>query len=238
MPYGPRMAPAARLPRALLAAAVTAAIAPVGAAAAAIQVDRACYLESDRAKVTLSGSGFSPGGAYQVLLDGRVLGGGTADETGLVTGTFAAPALPGARRERRYGLEVVEGANSARTAFSVSSFLADFAPARGDPRRLKVRFSGFGFGLVQKDPLAPVAPALFVHYVPPHRRGTVRTRRIARTSGPCGRLRATSLRRLFPFPPRTGLWTLQFDTNRRYRRGARGADFLFFSIAVRVRPRR
>lgn len=223
----------------LLAATALALAAPAAARAAAIQVDRSCYLEDSRSRVTLSGAGFTPGATYQVTLDGKPLpnGVGQVDSTGAVAGTFAAPALPENDPEQPFVLGVTEGSTTVTTRFSVTTFLADFRPSRGDPRSLKVRFKAFGFGLVQKDPLAPMTPVLHVHYVPPKGGGKARTYRLGNMRGPCGRIDRTRLRRLFPFPPRTGQWKLQFDTNTRYRRGTSTSAFQFFTVGVKIRPR-
>jgi len=228
------------MPRLLLpVAAVVALAAPAVAQGADIQVDRSCYLEDDRSRVTLSGAGFTPGATYEVLLDGVVLPGGKGqvDSTGAVAGAFAAPALADARPEQSFVLGVREGTTTVSTRFSVTTFLADFRPAAGDPRSLKVRYSAYGFGLVQADPLAPVDPDLYVHYIPPRGGGKARTFRLGATKGPCGRISRTRLRRLFPFAPRQGQWKLQFDTNRRYRRGTGSSTFQYFTVGVRVRPR-
>jgi len=213
--------------------------APAAAQAAAIQVDRACYLEDDRSRVTLSGAGFTPGATYQVTLDGVALPGGVGqvDSTGAIAGAFSAPALAEGNPEQPFVLGVQEGSTIVTTRFLVTTFLADFGPSTGNPRTLKVRFKAFGFGLVQNDPLAPVIPELFVHYVPPKGGGKARTYRLGNMRGSCGRISRTRLRRLFPFAPREGQWNLQFDTNRRYRRGTTSAAFQYFTVGVKVRPR-
>lgn len=224
----------------VLAAAVLGLGAPAAAQAAAIQVDRSCYLEDKRSRVTLSGAGFTPGASYQVTLDGEPLPGGVGqvDETGAIAGAFAAPALGRDEVEQPFVLGVREGSTTVTTRFSVTTFLADFRPSTGDPRSLRVRFNAFGFGLVQKDPLAPATPVLRVHYVPPKGGGKARTYRLGTMKGPCGRIDRTRLRRLFPFAPRAGQWKLQFDTNPRYRRGTSTSAFQYFTVGVRIRPRR
>jgi len=233
----PRILPAMRT--LLVAVAMVLGAAPAAAQAAAIQVDRSCYLEDARSRVTLSGAGFTPGATYQVTLDGVALPGGVGqvDSSGAVAGTFAAPALEDATPEQRFVLGVREGQTTVTTSFAVTTFLADFRPSTGDPRSLKVRFSAYGFGLVQKDPLAPVVPTLFVHYVPPRGGGKARTYRLGATQGICGHIKRTRLRRLFPFAPRAGQWNLQFDTHSRYRRGTSTSAFQYFTVGVKVRPR-
>jgi hypothetical protein len=85
-------------------------------------------------------------------------------------------------------------------------FGADFAPSRGDPQRLRVRFVVAGFGRNR-----PV----YVHYVGPNHH-LKRTVRLGTSRGRCGFLR-TGYRRLFPFVARPGTWRLQFTTRRNYR---------------------
>jgi hypothetical protein len=222
-----------------LATAAFALAAPAAARAADIQVDRACYLEDKRSRVALSGAGFTPGETYKVTLDGTPLPGGVGrvDSTGAIAGTFAAPALEEGVPEHRFVLGVTEGPKTVATTFSVTSFFADFRPSTGNPRSLKVRFSAYGLGLVQKDPLAPVTQTLYVHYVPPAGGGRAQTYRLGTLQGPCGRIKRTRRRRLFPFAPRQGQWNLQFDTNAVYRRGTSSAAFQYFSVGVKVRAR-
>jgi hypothetical protein len=214
-------------PAAVLAALL---VAPALAGAAEITTDRACYL--DKRGVTLSGVGFTPGAPYQVTLDGQPITGGTGkvDPAGGVTGTFV-PRLAdqGARiKQHTYTLAVQEGSNRAVTQFTVTKFAADFAPASGNPKTLRVRFSVFGFGL------AAAKPDVYLHYVRPT--GKVRkTIRLGRAKGTCGAIERTARRRLFPFEAERGNWKLQFDTSAKYRPGKPSSDFLFYSVGVRIR---
>lgn len=203
---------------------------PATASAAEIRVDRSCYLQTGSAAPTvdLTGSGFTPGAAFQVLLDGRpILGGtGTVDPNGTIRGRVTAPLLGGADEER-HTIDVQEGANAARARFTVTRFLADFAPSRGNPATLRVRFEVAGFGL------ATPRPNVYLHYVRPN--GRLRqTIRLGRARGSCGRIARTARRRLFPFQAEPGRWRLQFDTSRRYRRGTERSDFLYYAVGVRV----
>jgi len=206
------MAAFRRVPRVLphlgIAFAVLAAAA--AANAAMVQTDLPCYLENR--VVQLTGSAFTPGASYSVLRDGQVIGGGTVASDGTVTGTFSSGTLDAGVAERSFDLAVTDGTNEATTRFRVSRFVAEFAPARGDPATLKVRFSFFGFGR----PLLPI----YVHYLRPGG-GVARTTRLGVTQGSCGSIPRTRMRRLFPFRPAAGQWRLQFDTHRSYARTAR-----------------
>ncbi|HEU4976203.1 MAG TPA: hypothetical protein VFT50_14010 [Baekduia sp.] len=217
---------AALIPLAILAV-------PAGATAAEVHTDRHCYLQTPKTSVTVSGSGFSPNQPFVVALDDTALegGAGAIDTLGAMRGTFSPPSLRRRQPQRRFDISVTAAGVTAQTSFLVTKFLAGFSPTTGDPTRMRVRFSVHGFGLVRAN------PNVYVHYVSPrgHLRRTVR---LGHALGPCGTIRRTAKRRLFPFRPRGGKWRLQFDTSRRYRHGMAGSDFLFFTIGVTVRTQR
>ena len=73
------------------------------------------------------------------------------------------------------------------------AFGADFAPSRGDPQRLRVRFTVYKFGRNRP---------IYLHYIGPNRH-LKRTVFLGTTRGLCGYLR-TGYRRLFPFTARAG----------------------------------
>jgi hypothetical protein len=175
-----------------------------------VVTDRPCYLEQKR--VDLTGAGFQPGAAYTVLRDGQSIGTGTVGADGSVAGNFGSDVLPAGIAEKSYDLSVSDGVTQATSTFRVSAFKALFSPARGNARRLRVRFSVFGL-LAEKLPV-------YLHYVRPD--GTAaRTVYLGRTKGACGSIAQTRLRKLFPFDARGGRWLLQFDTAPAYRTGAR-----------------
>jgi len=201
------------------------------ARAAQIQSDRACYLDGH--PVVVAGSGFTPRAPYTVTLDGQAVpqATGAADGMGAIMGTFTLhlSALGPTVRYHTYTLGVQQPTTSATTQFTLSQFAADFTPARGDPDRLRVRFHVVGFGL---DPAAP-NPLVYLHYVRPdgHLRKTVL---LGRANGPCGAIRRTRRRRLFPFHTGRGTWKLQFDTRRNFAAGKADSPFLYYTIAVRI----
>lgn len=205
------------------------------AQAAEIRVNRSCFADpaDRRDTVQLTGRGFTPNAAYQVLLDGRALAGaaGRADAAGNVSSRFIAPSVGVASRTARqhaFRVGVVEGTNRPTTSFTVSRLLAAFRPARGNPRTLRVRFSMWGFSL-----LGQTRPPLYVHYVAPSGR-VARTVKFKNATGTCG-FRRTVRRKLFGFTPRRGTWRLQFDTRKRYARGTSRSSFLFYTVRVAVR---
>jgi hypothetical protein len=241
-----RYRPAA-LAACLLITAAAPAVAPGGASAApAIRVDRPCYadpsLREDR--VHLSGSGFTPQATYQVTLDGRELPGGTGQvgATGRIDGSFAAPDLSmlgkgvgehvyelGVHQVAEPGADQVEApVISAATQFGVSRLSVAFRPARGDPGSLRVTYRMQGFSLGGR-----VTPSVYVHWIAPDGR-LRRTARVGTALGPCGEIRASTRRRLFPFQPERGRWRLQFDTSRHFRKGHGHSGFLYYAIPVAV----
>jgi hypothetical protein len=229
---------------ALAACLLTAAVAPgIASAAPAIHVDRPCYadpsLREDR--VHLSGSGFTPLTTYQVTLDGRELPGGTGQvgATGAIDGSFAAPDLSMLGKgvgEHVYELGVHEVRDpeadapviSAGTQFGVSRLSVAFRPARGNPSSLRVTYRMQGFSLGGR-----VTPSVYVHWIAPDGR-LRRTARVGTALGPCGEIRASTRRRLFPFQPERGRWRLQFDTSRHFRKGHAHSGFLYYAIPVAV----
>jgi hypothetical protein len=228
----------AALAACLLTAAAAPAVAPGAASAApAIHVDRPCYadpsLREDR--VHLSGSGFTPLTTYQVTLDGRELPGGTGQvgATGAIDGSFAAPDLSMLGKgvgEHVYELGVHEVRDpeadapviSAGTQFGVSRL------SRGNPSSLRVTYRMQGFSLGGR-----VTPSVYVHWIAPDGR-LRRTARVGTALGPCGEIRASTRRRLFPFQPERGRWRLQFDTSRHFRKGHAHSGFLYYAIPVAV----
>lgn len=205
-------------------------LAPAAARGAAVQADRACYLETDKTTVTITGNGFTPGQPYTVSLDGQPLtgGAGALDDGGAMRGAFTPPLLGDDVQEKMFTVGVQSDALLATTTFTVTKFRASFSPAKGDPAKLKVRFSVNGFGLGAPN------PDVYLHYVAPG--GKVKdTVRLGRAQGQCGSIARTAQRRLFPFKnPKHGKWQLQFDTSKSYQRGVSGSPFLFYTVGVNV----
>jgi hypothetical protein len=223
-------------PRHLVACCIVAGalLAPAAAGAATAAVDRACYLGDGSSVVVITGSGFAPDAEVQLQVAGGIVGIAAADAAGNVRTEFPVPAPPesgASKHDRGYELALVAGATRATVAFRTARVVADFSPTSGSPQRLKVRFSAFGFAAGA--PVGQSAPTVYVHYVDP--RGKLRrTVSLGRASGPCGTIKRTALRKLFPFEPRRGTWTLQVDTNRVYRRGTDLSRFPFDRISLSV----
>lgn len=207
---------------------------PQAAQAGSVETDRTCYLNSSATTVAMRGTGFTAGDPFTVLLDDAALAGGTGSIAGdgSMSGTFPAPALPGDVLQRRFRLGLQTPAGVQVSSFTVTRLSASFWPTAGRADRLKVRFSLFGFGL------AGPARQIYVHYIAPNRR-LLKTVALGRPQGHCGAIPKTARRALFPFPVTcAGLWHLQFDTRRSFRRGTSTSSFLHYTIDVRVSPQR
>jgi hypothetical protein len=176
--------------------------------------DLPCYL-ANRA-VQLSGIGFPAATTYAVTLDDGGAGFGHASASGGISGTLTSPALPAGTTEATHQVTVLSSGGTASASFDVTQFGASFAPATGNPRTLLVHYSVLGFGLGPATISGDPAPkGVYLHYVGP--KGTaVRTAEIGITSGPCGSLPFSHLHHLFGFAPASGVWHLQFDTQKRY----------------------
>lgn len=215
-----------------LALPLTLLAAPAVAHGAQVQTDRTCYLQTDKTNVTVSGNGFAPGAPYSVMLDETTLTGGNnvIDGGGAFQGAFEPPSLADDELERTFSVTASSGGVTATSKFTVTVLKADFSPATGDPKKLRVRFSVAGFALNRPH------PDVYVHYIKPSGK-LKQTIRLGQATGQCGRIVRTAKRRLFPFSdPSLGKWQLQFDTSREFHKGVRGSTFLFYSVGVCLQP--
>ena len=197
-----------RLRLALLAAALLAAPASAQDAGPAITTARACYFAGQQVMVT--GTGFRAGDTYSVTLDHTALGGGTVKPDMTITGTLSSGTLGKGVGETLHRIVVSDVELQARVGFHVTAFNASFAPAVGDPKTLRVRYTVNGIGFS-----APQGTIVWIHYVDP-RGHLVHSVAIGRTKGVCGSLHRSVLHRLFPFRATPGTWRLQFDLNKGY----------------------
>jgi hypothetical protein len=194
----------------LLAALVTAAAgAPSASAAATLTTDTRCYQETQ--EVIVTGTGFEPSSVVTITRDDEILGSTQTDASGSFRNKFDTPELPEDVRERLYSISATDITNTAQTSYRATRIFASFRPRTGNPSTLKVRFSIFGFGLVQRR--APV----YLHYVRPDGKPE-RTIKLGTATGVCGAIPQTRERRLFGFDASKGVWILQFDTRAKYER--------------------
>ena len=207
---------------------------PAAASAATASVDRACYPGDGSSEIVVTGTGYTPNEAVNLMVGGGIVGVTTADASGNVRTTFPVPAPPTtgkSKNDQGYAMSLVQGTLTATTAFRTARVVGDFSPSNGRPTSLRVRFSAFGFGVAT--PTGQPMPKVYVHYVDPKHK-VRRTITLGTGTGPCGTIAKTALRKLFPFDPRSGKWTLQFDTNPVYHRGTGVSRFLFYTIGLTV----
>lgn len=186
------------------AAAATAAVAAPGPA---VHTSHGCYLVGQ--KVSVLGTGFAPSRAFDVSVDGIDFG----QSTTTASGAFASSIIPGGLgaglAQFVHRLDATDGTTDAHTTFTVTRRAgARFLAATGNPHTLRAPFEVWGFALDGR------RKAVYVHYVAPSGRART-TSTLGTVGGQCGYLR-TKARRVFPFSPSVGRWTLQVDTSRRY----------------------
>ncbi len=209
------------LPIAALLAAAT------GAGAATLTTATRCYQASRTQDIVVSGAGFAPG-AVAITRDGKAFGTANADAAGNFAVKFPAEELGRSEREGLFALSATDGAlTTAITRYRTSKIFADFSPDEGDPQKLLVRFSIYGFGLIRR------SASVYLHYVAPN--GKVRrTVRLGTARGTCGKIRETRMRHLFPFAAERGRWILQFDTNKSYTRATSTSKYIWVRKPVEV----
>ena len=193
--------------RLLAAAALALAVGPATAAAATLEPLKPCYVSTgpsagELEDVTVSGTGFAPESAVEVLVDGVPFGFAPTGSVGEFTLRVDPPHQP--RGERAFTVEARDGLTSVTTQSRVTNLVVAMKPRKAAPSR-RVRFRGRGF----TQP-APV----FAHYLYGGReQRTVRFAR--RPSGTCGTFDVR--RRQIPVDDaRTGRWIVQVDQKRAY----------------------
>lgn len=207
----------------LLPVVVLLAVAP-SASAATLTTDSRCYQETE--EVVINGSGYKPNSFVTISREGRAIGSAGTSAAGAFRVKFPTQELRG-KREALFALTATDGTAAAVARYRVTKVFADFAPNTGNPSTLRVRFTALGFGVMRAN------AHVYLHYVRPS--GSVRrTIRLGKSRGTCGVIRRTARRLLFPFSAQRGRWILQFDTNRRYRRGRPNSDFVWVRKPVQV----
>ncbi|MBA2505474.1 MAG: hypothetical protein H0V29_05955 [Thermoleophilaceae bacterium] len=176
--------------------------------AATVALDKPCYRGGETARV--SGTGFTPGAPYSANVNGQQLpsGTGTVRPDGTFSGGFGVGAVQNTA-ERSFTFGASDGTNSSLATYTVTPFSVQFSPSSGNPRTLRVRFRGFGFGKGKR---------VYLHYVKGGREKT--TVSLGATEGDCGGF--SKKKKLFPFRPTHGTYTLQYDTKKTYSRSTAG----------------
>ena len=213
--------------RAVTGGLALALLLPAAAEAAVLAPLKPCYIsppDGTPESVALRGAGFTPGSSVDIAVDGVPVEQNVFVEA---DGSFGGngggvPAPRQASGERPFTVTVAERGNPANIVSASSQVVAlgvQVSPSDVRPRR-RVRFSGAGF---------TGAGPMFGHYA---RRGRLRrTVRLARPQGPCGTFSVR--RRMIPVRrPALGLWTLQIDQARVYRREPMSAIWYTLDIEV------
>jgi hypothetical protein len=193
---------------AVLTALVTAVLsAPASASAASVSVDQDCYAENGA--IAVSGSGYTPGSIVTLTVGGTTSS-ADADETGAFTTTVYAPTTslkhPGAQQTTLTTRDTTSGEETS-TTINVAKTGVDGVPGRSKPhKRITWNIAGF-----------PGIKALYGHW---RIRGKTRAdHRMGVPQGPCGVLHVKA-RQIEANHVLFGIWTVQFDFNRRYDKNA------------------
>lgn len=173
--------------------------APAEAATLTVVGSNSCYRAGD--SVTLAGSGFTPGGQASITLDGQSLGVWPTDAAGNFSAPLNIGALKGVRLRTLVATDAANPANVAQAQFLGSALAVTVKPSTGAAgRRLRIKASGFTTG-----------KRLYAHVV----RGKFRSNVfIGKLKGPCRT--ATARRRVLSAALSAGVYTVQFDTKRRF----------------------
>lgn len=220
---------------ALIAALTTLLLPAQAAAAPALAPLKPCYVfaqidettgNTDSEAVPVSGTGFTPNAEIGLLIDGNTAGRAIATAEGAIAATLKAPIQEKGQRE--FTVTATDPSQGAVNAVSlVTALNVSVTPRKARPGQ-KVTMTGRGFTAS-----APV----YAHYT--YRGRDRKTVRLATPSGPCGTFKVR--RRQFPIArPRTGLWMLRIDQDRRYRARPRTGFFeleVFVSRVPRTRRR-
>jgi hypothetical protein len=204
----------------LAAAVLTAALtltAAVSAQAATLAVagSKSCYRAGD--VLTVTGSAFTPGQPVNFALQGRDVGTLTADAAGNVSAPLNIPQFRGVATRTLVATDASNPANVGTAQFLGAALAVGVRPKNGAVGR-KVRINASGFTTGRR---------LYAHV---RRKGYRRNILIGRLKGPCRTLKAR--RRVLPTGLASGVYTVQFDTRRRYSRKTK----VFVPFTVTVTP--
>jgi hypothetical protein len=190
--------------RAATLVALVATLALAGEAQAAMLAlsgSSSCYRAGD--VLTITGSGFTPGGPVNFTLDNRELGTLTADAAGNLTAPLTVGALRGIGTRTVVATDATNPANVGTATFLGSALQVTVRPRNGAAgRRLRIKASGFTTG-----------KRLYAHVVRKRYRRNVF---VGRLKGPCNKL--SKRRQVMPSTLPAGVYTVQFDTKRKYSR--------------------
>ncbi len=193
-----------------------AAAAPAQAATLALVGSKSCYHVGDT--LTINGSGFTPNGQASVTLDNRSVGAVPTDAAGNFSTPFTVGTLSGVRRRTLIATDAVNPANVGQAQFLGSALDVTVKPKNGAAgRRLRLKATGFTGG-----------KRLYAHVLRKRYRRNVF---IGKLKGPCRTLKVR--KQVLPGSTPTGVYTVQFDTKRRYSKKTK----VWVKFTVTVFPR-
>ena len=182
-----------------VAGAALAAAAPAQAATLALGGSKSCYRAGDT--LTVNGAGFTPNGQASVTLEGRSLGTVPTDPAGNFSTPLTIGVLEGIGNRLLVATDALNPANVGQAQFLGSSLDVTVRPKNGAAgRKLRVKASGFTTG-----------KRLYAHII---RKRYKRNVFVGKLKGPCRTLKLR--KRVLPPGTPTGVYTVQFDTKRRY----------------------
>jgi hypothetical protein len=188
-----------RMAAALAAAAALLAAAPAQAATLTLVGSKSCYRAGDT--LTLNGAGFTPGGQASITLEGKDLGVVPTDAAGNFSAPLSIGSLKGVSTRTLVATDAANPANVGQAEFLGSALGVTVRPRNGGAgRKLRINASGFTTG-----------KRLYAHIVRKRYRRNVF---IGKLKGPCRTLKLR--KRVLPAATPTGVYTVQFDTRRRY----------------------
>jgi hypothetical protein len=185
-----------------VAASLVVLAAPATASAATLTVSpqKPCYSSGET--VNLNGTGLTPNGGVTITREGTLVGGLTAFPDGAFAGALTLAQNSGKRTKTYTATDDANPTLTASTQITVSSVRVSLAPSSGPPGRLmSIRAHGFTTG-----------KTLWAHVI---KGSSKRNLKIGALSGACGRIKTS--RRLLPRNAAVGVYTVKFDTFRRYK---------------------
>jgi hypothetical protein len=171
-----------------------------------IHTDHGCYVVGQI--VHVAGRGFKPTRQFDLAVDGVDFGQATTSGFGTFAVRVGLGGLSGVAQHVE-SLSATDGSSQADAEVTLTARTgARILARRGSVRTLKAPVEVWDF--------SPngARRRVYLHYIRPNGR-VARTAGLGTTGGQCGYLRTAS-RRVFPFTPSHGTWTLQIDTQRGY----------------------
>jgi len=165
-----------------------------------LSVNKQCYGPGD--EVAFSGVGFTPNGPVALSVGGQQLGVGMVNPVGEFEVSLAAPDIKGKRRTDLFtATDQTDLSLTANAPVHLTSLNVKVAPTNGNPGKAKrIVARGFTSGKV-----------LWAHV---QRGKNKRNVRIGKLKGACKTLDVK--RKLFKADARDGLYSVHFDTTRKY----------------------